>query len=185
VLAGCSGTVNGVVTSKFVKKPLAGATVAIGDISTKTPADGHFTLTRVPTGKATMTVEKYGFESLKLPVEVKKTTGPIDVALQDGVLLGKVTENAVVVQAIKGATVKVGDSAATVAADGTFQALGVPIGLRTVEVVAQNHEPFTTTVNVASGDNDLAVALSLKGSRWISPSPLRMSSAARSPRPMA
>jgi hypothetical protein len=161
VLAGCSGTVSGVVTSKFLKKPVAGATVAIGTVSAKTSADGRFTLTKVPTGKATLTIEKYGFESLKLPVEVKKTTGPIDVALEDGVLRGKVTENAVVVQAINKATVKVGDSTAAVAADDTFRVLGVPIGLQTVDVVAPNHEPFTTTVNVVPGQNNLSVALSL------------------------
>ena len=161
VLAGCSGTVSGIVTSKFLKKPLAGATVAIGDISARTSADGHFALTKVPTGQATMRVQKFGYQPLALSIDVKKTTGPIDVALQDGVLRGEVTENAIVVQAIKKATVRVSDSTATVAADGTFQVLGVPIGLRTVEVVAPNHEPFTTAVNVAPDENHLAVALSL------------------------
>ena len=161
VLPGCSGTVSGVVTSKFLKKPLADVTVTIGSLSTKTAADGHFSLAKVPTGKATMGIAKHGYGPLTLSIEVKKTTGPIDVALQDGVLRGRVTENAVGAQAIKKATVKASDSTTTIAADGTFQVLGVPIGVRTVEVVAPNHEPFTTTVNVAPGENDLAVALSL------------------------
>jgi hypothetical protein len=108
-----------------------------------------------------MRVQKYGYQPLTLSIDVKKTTGPIDAALQDGVLRGEVTENAIVVEAIKKATVTVGDSTATVAADGTFQVLGVPIGLRTVEVIAPNHEPFTKAVNVAAGENHLAVALSL------------------------
>ena len=56
---------------------------------------------------------------------------------------------------------KVGDSTATVAANGTFQVLGVPIGQQTVQVVAPNHEPFTTMVTVGPGQNDLTVALSL------------------------
>jgi hypothetical protein len=161
VLAGCSGTVSGIVTSKAQGAPLAGATVTIGGLSAKTSSDGHFSLAKVPTGKATMQVGKHGFAPVTLPVEVKKTTGPITVTLEDGILSGKVSENAVVVQAIKKATVKCRDSTAVVAADGTFTLVGVPIGPCTVEISAPGHEPFAATVDVAAGDNNLTARLSL------------------------
>jgi len=74
-----TGSVSGTINYAATGDALGGIVVSIGNISTTTNADGHFTLNRVPAGQRTLQIEAPADRNLVLPPGV-----PLSVNVQAG-----------------------------------------------------------------------------------------------------
>lgn len=121
---------SGRVTNRFSGAPVAGVTVAVGDVSATTDADGRYRLAGVPE-QASVTITADGYADLTQPVE--RSTA-LDAVLRPDVLKGTLVD-AATKQPIVNATIIAGTSAASPdvayariddSTDGSFTLDGIP-----------------------------------------------------------
>jgi hypothetical protein len=79
-----AGRVEGTVASATTRLPVAGATVKVGGLTTRTAADGSFRLDRVPEGNHRITIRHGGqtVRSDSVVVRADQTSGPVRIELQ-------------------------------------------------------------------------------------------------------
>ncbi len=127
-------TLNGLVTDGYTGKPLADALVkASATISATTGPDGRYSMAGVPES-FTLTVTAAEHEAVSQ--DLRQTTS-FDTVLRPDALAGLITDS-YTGKPIAGATVKVGDAAATTGDDGRYQLEGVP-EKATVEISADGY----------------------------------------------
>ena len=76
-----TGTISGSVTSAASGAPLAGATVSVGSRQATSDAAGHFDLTGVPTGAATLGCAQPGYVAYSAAITVQEGSNTRDIAL--------------------------------------------------------------------------------------------------------
>ena len=158
--AGCSGSVTGEVSSKTEQRPVPAATVKVGEQTVVTDTSGRFTIDKVDTGEQQVSVAAEGYGQYTQTLDVQKGDNTMNVALEDGTIVGVLRENAEVKKPIKKAKVTVAGEKVTL--DGNrFTAVGVPVGEQTVTIAAPGHRAYEQTVEVAPGENKLKVSLEL------------------------
>lgn len=86
---------------------------------------------------------------------------PATNARDSGNLHGQLTDNAVVVKNITGATVTVGGKTVKANSKGRFDLQGIASGQQNIVVKAPQHADYRSTLLVQSGDNQVTVALDL------------------------
>ncbi|MCS6940002.1 MAG: putative glycoside hydrolase [Roseiflexaceae bacterium] len=77
-------TLRGTVTDRYTGRPIAGASVSLGDLQTTTDSNGQYLLRGIPE-KGTITISARGYASLDQPVE---RTTTLDLALRPDTLSG-------------------------------------------------------------------------------------------------
>ena len=164
VLAAGLGAITGTVVDNG-GAPVERASVTIaGQPQVETDATGAFAFgeLRAP-GAYTLLVTAPGFTPASVPVALDATgSASVAVTLEPaaGRLIGTVTAGG----PIAGATVRVGDDAATevtTADDGTFALDGLPPGRTTVVVEADGFAPRTVVVDIVEG-GETVVAIALE-----------------------
>ncbi|MDP8910106.1 MAG: carboxypeptidase regulatory-like domain-containing protein, partial [Chloroflexota bacterium] len=103
-----SNILQGKVTERDTGKPIAGATVRVGDVTATTEADGTYRAPGVPEG-ATVEITAEGYTAAS---ETAPDAASFDVALQANVLRGAVTDQ-YTGEPVAEATVKAGDTTAS------------------------------------------------------------------------
>lgn len=160
-VAGCSGSVNGQISSKSAQKPVPAATVQVGDQKVVTDTSGRFTIGKVGAGGRAVTVTAGGFGPYTSRLTVQRGTNTLNVALLDGTVQGALKENAEVREPIAKAKVTIAGKPASVARGGRFTATGIPVGTQTVVVTAPGQPTYTKQVVIAPGANTVDAVLNL------------------------
>jgi choice-of-anchor A domain-containing protein len=158
-----TASLQGVVRDGSTGTAITGATVAIaGGASATTDAAGSYQLGGLIPGPATVTVTKTGYQSATI-----STTLSAGVVLYfspslyapgqgptDATLTGKVADLATG-QPVAGASVKIGTSTTTTAANGTFTLAGLTVGNAAIEVSAAGYVTANLTATLAQGVNNV------------------------------
>lgn len=147
---------------------LANIVVSSGTASTFTAADGSYSLKGLNAGPATVTFAAQGYRTLEVPLTLEagiryqlaptlyttSQTPPTKATIR-----GSVT-NRSTGAALAGASVKVGSSTATSAANGTFEITGLEPGTHAVTASAAGFTPLAGRVTLVAGINNVgALAL--------------------------
>ncbi len=123
-------TLRGTVTDRYTGRPIAGASVALGDLQTTTDGDGRYVLKDVPE-KGTITISAKGYASLDQPVE--RMTA-LDAALRPDTLSGILIDaqskqpirNATVIATVNLQSSDVAMTRIDNSPDGSFTLEGIP-----------------------------------------------------------
>jgi hypothetical protein len=150
-------TLSGVIADSYTAKPLAGATVSAGGVSTTTGPDGRFVLAGVPES-FTLTVNATDYQPLSESL-ARKTT--IDLALRPAVLTGLVTDR-YTNGPIAGATVQAGDARTTTGPDGRYRLTNVPENA-TVTISAPGYAELSQPIEKTTEINAVLRPDTLKG----------------------
>ena len=163
-----ANTLTGLVTDAVTSLPIAGATVQVTDSSNvvhtvTTDAIGHYGVTNVPTGPATVTASQTGYASATSHPTVVQGPNTQNEALTANTLTGVVT-NTVTGLPIAGATVVVVDSANvtnTLATDvtGHYAVTNIATGVVTITVSLSGYITATASPTIVSGANTQSLGL--------------------------
>ena len=147
-----SATVYGTVTDASSGNPIAGATIAIGSLSTTTAANGAYEIANIPTGTVSFSANATGYLTAagSASLSAGSTTifsprlettngGGSSNGTGTGTVQGVVTD-ASTGNGIAGATVGVGALNTTTAATGSYVLSGVPAGSVSVTVSAAGYQ---------------------------------------------
>lgn len=123
-------TLRGAVTDGYTGRPIAGASVALGDLRATTDSNGQYVLRGVPE-KGTMTISARGYARLDQPVE-RVTT--LDVALRPDTLSGTLIDaqsrqpirNATIIATLNLQSSDVAMTRIDNSSDGSFTLEGIP-----------------------------------------------------------
>ena len=136
-------TLTGVVTDASTGLPIAGATVVVTDSSNvvhtvTTDAAGHYGVTNLPTGPATVTASQTGYTSASASPTIVAGPNTQDLSLTGNTLDGEVTD-AGTHQPVSGATVQVVDAMGTTNtlttdASGYYGMTNIATGVATITV---------------------------------------------------
>jgi len=160
-VAGCSGSVNGQISSKSAQKPVPAATVQVGDQKVVTDTSGRFTIGKVGTGGRAVTVTADGFGPYTSRLTVQRGTNTLNVVLEDGTLRLLLKENAEVREPIKKAKVTIGGERVSGAQGARIEAANVPVGEQQVVVTCPGHAVAKQMITVAPGTNKATITLDL------------------------
>jgi hypothetical protein len=163
-----ANTLTGVVTDAITGLPIGGATVQVTDSlavvhTVSTDATGHYGVTNLPTGSATLTASQAGYASATSHPTIVSGPNSQNEALTANTLAGMVT-NMVTGLPIAGATVQVTDSQAalhTVSTDvtGHYGVTNLPTGSATVTASQIGYASATSHPTIVSGANTQDEAL--------------------------
>ena len=159
--AGCSGTVNGQISSKSAKQPVPSATVVVGDQKAVTDTSGHFTIDKVNTGAAAVAVQAEGFGPYQGSLEVQRGSNTLNVVLEDGTVKILLKENAEVREPIKKARVTVAGERVSGAQGARIETTSVPVGEQTIVVASPGHAKAKQIIAVVPGMNKTTITLDL------------------------
>jgi hypothetical protein len=157
-----ANTLTGVVTDATTGLPIAGATVQVTDSSSvlhtvTTDAAGHYGVTNLPAGPATLTASQTGYASATSHPTIIPGPNTQDEALTANTLAG-IVRDAVSELAIAGATVKVVDSAnvtntITTDATGHYAVTNIAAGVATVTANRTGYTTASATPTIVAGVN--------------------------------
>lgn len=159
--AGCSGSVTGGVSSKTAQKPVPAATVKVGDQTVITDTRGRFTIDKVSTGSQQVAVNAEGYGPYSQSLEVQKGDNTLNVSLEDGIVKGRLVENAASPKPIEKALVRLADQKVKLKGNPSFSFTGVPIGTPILTVKVSGHQTERYEVRVQAGVNRMTVSLNL------------------------
>ncbi|MBI3090252.1 MAG: carboxypeptidase regulatory-like domain-containing protein [Candidatus Tectomicrobia bacterium] len=166
-----AGGISGRVLNAVSGAALPAITVRAGTASTSTDAQGAFTLTSIPAGGATVSVQAAGFEPFSTTVTVQAggetaltirlTPTPTDGGAGErrGRIVGIVL-NDLTGAAVPGANVQAGAAATQADAAGAFTLENLPAGELAVAAQADGFTPLTTGVTVQA-DQETALTIRL------------------------
>ena len=150
------------VTDAVTGLPIAGATVQVTDSSNvvhtvTTDATGHYGVTNLPTGPATLTASQTGYASATSHPTIVPGPNTQNEALTANTLAGVVT-NTVSGLPIAGATVLVVDSAnvtntLTTDATGHYAVTNIAAGVATVTASQTGYTTATASPTIVAGAN--------------------------------
>jgi hypothetical protein len=143
------GAITGLITDGNMT-PVAGATVAMGLVSTQSDATGHYTLTGLTPGVGNVTVTAGGFDVATISALVLSgVTGTLNVALVkgSGVITGTATDD--LGTPVPGATVVVGQVLTTTDANGSYTVSGIPAGQVKVTASAPRSQTQSSVVQIS------------------------------------
>ncbi|MFH1737069.1 MAG: carboxypeptidase regulatory-like domain-containing protein, partial [Actinomycetota bacterium] len=163
VLFGTFGTsVNGRIVDKRTGKPIANASVRIGEKSAHTNKNGYYVL-KVSQGKREAVVKATGYETadikINVPIFFSKNLGILKI--QNGTIKGKVTEDIPSPNPITGLKVTLAGKEIKPDPQGLFTAYDILVGYVTIVIEAPSYERFEKKITIRGGNNDFAVAMSL------------------------
>ena len=157
-----ANTLTGVVTDAVTGLPIAGATVSLTDGSNvvhtaATDVAGHYGLTNLPIGPATLTASQTGYASATSYPAIVPGPNTQDEALTANTLAGVVT-NTVTGLPIAGATVVVVDSAnatftVLTAASGRYAVTNIAAGAAAVTASRASYSSATASPAIVVGAN--------------------------------
>lgn len=131
IVAACgdSPALSGIITDAYTQKPVANATIKVGEQTVTTDANGKWTInTWKNTDSVLVEATDYATNTLAL-TDKKSADGkaPVEVALtiRPNIVTGKLLDE-YTKQPIAGAKVVAGSLEATTAADGSYKLVGVP-----------------------------------------------------------
>ncbi|HNP62666.1 MAG TPA: carboxypeptidase regulatory-like domain-containing protein [Woeseiaceae bacterium] len=163
-----TGTVQGIVRNAADSKPVAGATVTIGNLSARSNADGRFEIKQVPAGKVIARANLKLFEPGESPVNVE-VAAVIDTEISVtpityGTVSGTVV-NADTGQPLENAAVRAGRQSTRTNAAGEFELQRVAAGNISVLASKAVHIDDSTTIALAAGASE-TVTLRLQPITW-------------------
>jgi uncharacterized repeat protein (TIGR01451 family) len=157
-----ANTLTGVVTDLVTGLPIAGATVQVTDSSNVvhtvyTDATGHYGVTNLPSGPATLTASQTGYASAISHPTIVPGPNTQNEALTANTLTGVVTNTASGLP-IAGATVLVVDSAnvtntLTTGTNGYYAVTNIAAGVATVTASLTGYTTATASPTIAAGAN--------------------------------
>ena len=163
-----ANTLTGVVTDAITGLPIAGATVQLTDSSNvvhtvSTDVTGHYGITNVPAGPATLTASRTGYASATSNPAIVPGPNTQDEALTANTLTGVVTD-AITGLSIAGATVQVTDSSnvvhtVTTDAGGHYGVTNLPAGPATLTASQTGYASATSHPSIVPGPNTQDEAL--------------------------
>jgi hypothetical protein len=155
LLGGCGGPrvpIVGEVTDAYTGRPIAGATVSVGQAQMTTSSEGRFEAPSWSTADAVQ-VAAPGYDPVTIPLaelpEAQQPTAPavtVKTTLRPNTLIGTITD-AYSGEPLAGASISVGGATlkATSGPDGSFTLEGVPERFG-VEIAAAGYEPTTQQI---------------------------------------
>lgn len=123
-------TLRGTITDQYTNRPIAGATVTVGDLSALTGADGQYVIEGVP-ARATVRISAQGYATLDQPID--RTTG-LDASLRPDTLKATLVDsrtkqpirNATIIATVNLQSSDVALARIDNSADGSFTIDGIP-----------------------------------------------------------
>lgn len=155
-----NSSVTGTVIDELTGKPLL-AQLDIDGKPVESDSTGKFSIKGRP-GEIKTVVFSKGYEKteqvIDIPFLVGKDVGVIK--LKNGVIRGKISEDAVTPQEITTATVSIAGTS-TISKNGQFEIKGIPVGKHKVKIDVPSHESFEQELSIKGGINSLSTTITL------------------------
>lgn len=153
-------TVSGEIKKSGTDIPVEGAIVSINDIFDTTNSEGKYTLSNVPAGDQTITVEKETFSPFIKTVEIPTTNFTYDIELNSTIpqVVSGIIKNSQS-EGIDGAEISFGEYNATTNVDGAFEILDVIEGTYNLEISKADFEDYEEEITIVEGANELEFEL--------------------------
>ncbi len=155
-------TLAGVVTNSVTGLPIAGVTVQVVDSANvtntiATDGTGHYAVTNIAAGVASVTASKSGYASTSASPTIVAGANVQDLSLTGNTLTGVVT-NGITGLPIAGVTVRVVDLAnvtntITTDASGYYAVTNITVGLATVTGTKTGYGPASASPTIVAGAN--------------------------------